>query len=345
MGTATISINEVKTNPYNSRKDIGDISGLTASIQKQGIFTNFLGRKNDEGEVELAFGARRLLAAKAAGIKQIDVVVKKIPDEDMATLAICENIHRKDLNPIELAKAYQKGLVASKKTIKEFAQAIGVSENKVGSYLQILRLPEILQNKAEELGYTKLNALSQVVDYSKEVLATLDQRVSNENLPSGVLTEIVQGVKIIYKSDLPPTSKQSLATNIILQDYNHLTNSQYKRISENAGSEVQRLAKAIEARNKRYPAKEKVDAKPNDEYVSKDGAKTAIETPAIGIKPIIDYNSELNKVTENLTSLDEKIRQLIEHDAYHNALPYSQKKFQEAAGILVQDIKTVFSKY
>lgn len=328
MATTTIQTDKIKPNPYNTREEIGDISGLTESIKKHGVFTNFLGRKNEEGEVEVAFGARRLLAAKAAGIRQIDVTIKNIPDEDMATLAICENVHRKDLNPVELAKAYQKGLVASKKTIKEFAQTIGVSENKVGSYLQILKLPEVLQKKSEELGFTKLNALSQIADYPKEVLATLDQRVSNENLASGVLTEIVQGVKIIYRSDLPPTYKQSLATNIILQNYNHLTNPQYKRISENAGSEVQRLAKVIEKRKDK-----------------KQLENPTLKTLGFKVKPIIDYDNKLNRVTENLTSLDKKIKYLIEHDVYHNALPHPQKKFQEATGILVQDIKSVFSKY
>src|SRR3989338_1126685 len=150
-----VGLGSIRLNPYNTREDFGDLGGLIASVKKFGLTQPLLVRKSN-GSYELAFGGRRYEALKSIGHKEVDVEVRQISDEDMAMLALCENVHRKDLSPVELARAYQVGLKATKLSINAFAQVVGETDTKISSYLKILNLPNRILEKQDKYDVTQL---------------------------------------------------------------------------------------------------------------------------------------------------------------------------------------------
>ncbi len=161
MKTLQIPISNIKENPYNTRQEYGDLEGLKASITRYGVIQPLIVRRPDgSDEYELVFGSRRLKCLRELGKTDVEVELKEINDADMATLALCENVHRKDLTPLELAKAYQKGLNATKLSVNAFSQIIGDSHKKITNYLTLLELPDRILKKEQNYNITELIAKS-----------------------------------------------------------------------------------------------------------------------------------------------------------------------------------------
>ena len=106
-----IPIKEIKPNPYQPRSiiDPDQLQSLADSIRANGVIQPIIVRPTTGG-YELIAGERRLRAAKLASLKNIPALVREASDEQLLELALIENIHRTDLNPIERAKAYQRYL-------------------------------------------------------------------------------------------------------------------------------------------------------------------------------------------------------------------------------------------
>ncbi len=102
-----LPVDKILPNPYQTRTamDMGNLEELAASIRKYGVLQPIGVRLINHGIYELIFGERRLRACRMAGICSIPAVVSEITDRDAAALTIAENIHRKDLNYIEMAEA------------------------------------------------------------------------------------------------------------------------------------------------------------------------------------------------------------------------------------------------
>ena len=108
-GLLEVPVNAVKPNPRQPRTvfDEETLSALAVSIQEVGVLQPIVVRRTGEA-FELIAGERRLRAAKAAGLATIPVVVRESDDAESLREALIENIHREDLNPIELAEAFRE---------------------------------------------------------------------------------------------------------------------------------------------------------------------------------------------------------------------------------------------
>lgn len=141
----SIPVDKVRANPVQPRRyfDEGQIATLAASLRERGALQPIVVRPA-EGGYELIAGERRLRAARVAGLAEIPAVVRPVKDEEMLELALIENIHRSELNPIERARAYrilqeQHGL--SDETI---AARMGEDRSTVNNYIRLLKLePEV----------------------------------------------------------------------------------------------------------------------------------------------------------------------------------------------------------
>ena len=133
----------VQPNKYQPRIKFSDedLEELSRSIKAQGIIQPLLVRKAETG-YELVAGERRLRAAKIAGLKHVPVVVKKISDHSLLEVAIIENIQREDLNPMEVADAYNHLLSKFGFTQDKLAQRIGKSRSSVTNFLRLRNLPD-----------------------------------------------------------------------------------------------------------------------------------------------------------------------------------------------------------
>ncbi|WP_294639519.1 ParB/RepB/Spo0J family partition protein [uncultured Aquabacterium sp.] len=129
-----------------TRMDEGSLYELAESIKSQGIMQPILVRPVGEGRYEIIAGERRSRAAKLAGLDEVPVLVKPVPDEAAAAMALIENIQREDLNPLEEAQGLQRLTAEFGLTHEQAAQAVGRSRSAASNLLRLLNLAEPVQS-------------------------------------------------------------------------------------------------------------------------------------------------------------------------------------------------------
>ena len=134
-------IDEISPNRFQPRKYFDDnkLEELVASIRENGVLQPILVQKSDTG-YELVVGERRWRASKKAGLKKIPALIREVTDAQALELAIIENIHRQDLNPIEEADAYAHLSDEFALTQEMIAKKVGKSRTAVTNTLRLLKL-------------------------------------------------------------------------------------------------------------------------------------------------------------------------------------------------------------
>jgi ParB family transcriptional regulator, chromosome partitioning protein len=132
-----------------TRMDEGALYELAESIKVQGIMQPILVRKLTDGanagKFEIIAGERRFRAAKLAGLDNVPVLVRDVPNEAAAAMALIENIQREDLNPLEEAQGLQRLIKEFGLTHETAAQAVGRSRSAASNLLRLLNLAEPVQ--------------------------------------------------------------------------------------------------------------------------------------------------------------------------------------------------------
>jgi ParB family chromosome partitioning protein len=138
-----VLIGSIKPNPFQPRTtwDEEELKGLAESIRLNGVIQPIIVRETHPG-FEVIAGQRRLRAAKLIGMEYIPALVRDATDQEMLELALVENIHRVDLNPIERAMAYQEYIKSFSLTQTEAADRLGEDRSVVANYLRLLDLPQ-----------------------------------------------------------------------------------------------------------------------------------------------------------------------------------------------------------
>ncbi|MBW8828911.1 MAG: ParB/RepB/Spo0J family partition protein [Burkholderiales bacterium] len=128
-----------------TRMDEGSLYELAESIKAQGIMQPVLVRAVGVDQFEIIAGERRVRAARLAGLDEVPVLVKDVPDEAAAAMALIENIQREDLNPLEEAQGIQRLINEFSLTHEQAAQAVGRSRSAASNLLRLLNLSEPIQ--------------------------------------------------------------------------------------------------------------------------------------------------------------------------------------------------------
>lgn len=131
-----------------TRMDEGALNELADSIRSQGIMQPILVRPlvgKDTGKYEIIAGERRFRAARIAGLTEVPVLVREVPNESAAVMALIENIQREDLNPLEEAHGVRRLLDEFGLTHEQAAQSIGRSRSATSNLLRLLNLAEPVQ--------------------------------------------------------------------------------------------------------------------------------------------------------------------------------------------------------
>ena len=141
-----LPLDAIEPNPQQPRKSFGadQSAELARSIREHGILQPLLVRQLSGGRYQLVAGERRWRAAELAGLERVPIVVVDVPDRDMLTLALVENLQREDLNPIDQAVAFQY-LIDAGLTQAQVAERIGKSRSSVANSVRLLQLPEDLR--------------------------------------------------------------------------------------------------------------------------------------------------------------------------------------------------------
>lgn len=148
---AELDIEDISPNPLQPRMrfEQSSIEELARSMRESGVIQPIL--VVPEGETyKIIVGERRWRAAQKAGLKKIPVLIRQIPKERQLEISLVENLHREDLNPLEIAHVYQKLIRELDYTQEEIAARVGKDRTSVSNYLRLLNLPEAVQNYLSE---------------------------------------------------------------------------------------------------------------------------------------------------------------------------------------------------
>ena len=141
-----IPINLIVPNKFQPRINFDDkgINELAESIKEHGIIQPLVLRKNEE-KFEIVAGERRFKAAQLAGLTTVPAIISDIDDNKSAEVAIVENIQRRNLTPIEEARAYKNILEKGYLSQSELAKKMGISQSAISNKLRLLYLDDAVQ--------------------------------------------------------------------------------------------------------------------------------------------------------------------------------------------------------
>lgn len=144
---ATLRIEQLQRGRYQprTRMDEDSLQELAVSIKNQGLMQPILVRQAEGERYEIIAGERRWRAAKIAGLEEVPVIVRQVPDSAALAMALIENIQREDLNPLEEAGGVQRLVSEFKLTHQEAAEAIGRSRAATTNLLRLLNLQKAVQ--------------------------------------------------------------------------------------------------------------------------------------------------------------------------------------------------------
>lgn len=177
-GQLWLELGVIKPNPHQPRKhfDEVEIADLADSIREHGVLQPLVVRRVED-RFELIAGERRLRAAQAASWQRVPVQLKEVTDQQMAEIAIVENVQRKDLGPLEKAASFHKYLQDYSCTQEELAKRIHIDRSTIANLIRLLELPEQVKQMitAGELtqGHARallpLGEVDQQIDMAKRI--------------------------------------------------------------------------------------------------------------------------------------------------------------------------------
>ncbi len=144
---ATLPVGAIRPGKYQprTRMDEQALRELAASIRAQGLLQPLLVRPVGGEQYELIAGERRWRAAQIAGLAEVPVLVREVPDNAALAMSLVENIQREDLNPIEEAAGLQRLIEEFRMTHEQAADAVGRSRSATTNLLRLLKLAKPVQ--------------------------------------------------------------------------------------------------------------------------------------------------------------------------------------------------------
>ncbi len=222
-------IDKISPNRFQPRKYFDDekLEELVASIQENGVLQPVVVQKSGDG-YELIVGERRWRASKKAGLNKIPAVIREVTDAQALELAIIENIHRQDLNPIEEAESYARLSDEFALTQEMIAKKVGRSRTAVTNTLRLLKLSrnvkEDLISGKLAMGHARallgLENPGQIESLRKEIfkqdltVRQTESRVNKLKQPVSLQPTSLNPKKNIFIKDLEKDLERKLGTKV-----------------------------------------------------------------------------------------------------------------------------------
>ena len=158
-----VDLGLIDDNPWQPRQEIDQdaLQELAGSIHNLGLLQAPLGRRVENGRVQLAFGHRRvaacrLLHGEGTGLPHVDMDLADLSDEAMAVMALTENEFRKQLTQIEVVRAHKRAIDETSLTVQDLARQLGMDRSSLSNNLRVLELPSLVLEHVENgaLGLT-----------------------------------------------------------------------------------------------------------------------------------------------------------------------------------------------
>lgn len=204
---AELAVEDVKPNPLQPRMKFDDktIDELAQSIRETGIVQPVIVTPEAD-HYKIIVGERRWRAAQKAGLRKIPVLIRNIPRDKELEVSLIENIHREELNALEIANAYQRLVDDLGYAQHELADKVGKDRSSVANYLRLLKLPQEIQDRlgAGDISMGHARALLALEETSAQLYAC--RQIIDRGLSVRVTEALVNRLK-----KRAPRTQRSLA--------------------------------------------------------------------------------------------------------------------------------------
>jgi ParB family chromosome partitioning protein len=217
--TYEISVDGIETNPYQPRTsfDSDALNELKESIQIQGIIQPITVRRIGN-KYQLISGERRLQASKLAGLTQIPAYIREATDQQMLEMGLIENIQRENLNPMEVALAYQRLLKECNIKQDELGSRVGKDRTTVNNYLRLLNLPQIIQTGLAEKKLSMGHARALLGIENEEVLLNTYKEIIQKEYSVRKVEDLVRQINVGAKPKKSSEASANKYSKIVLED-------------------------------------------------------------------------------------------------------------------------------
>lgn len=205
-----IEIGKIFANPNQPRRDFNEeaLQELADSIKELGVIQPVTLRKMEDETYQIIAGERRFRASQLAGKSTIPAYILKADDEDTMEMALIENIQREDLNPLEIALAYQQLIEQHNLSQEQLSKRVGKGRATIANSLRLLKLPAVIQvalkEKSIDMGHAK--ALLSLDSHSEQI------RLFHEiEKNSYSVREVEEMVRRIKEGEQPQATAQKKA--------------------------------------------------------------------------------------------------------------------------------------
>lgn len=236
---AFMNIEIIETNPFQPRMEFDDasIEELSRSIREQGIIQPITVRKLGFDKYQIISGERRFRAAKHVGLNEVPAFIRVANDEQMLELALVENIHRKDLNAVEIAISYNRLIEECKLTQDQLSERIGKNRTTISNYIRLLKLPAELQIalKDDQISMGHARAIINIADDESQLRilkAIIEKNLSVRQVEDIVRKQLNPAANVKQKAQLP--EKFLIGKEKLIEQFN--TKIGIKRSNKGSGS-------------------------------------------------------------------------------------------------------------
>lgn len=212
-----IPVERIFPNPFQARRTFDGIDELAQSIRALGFATRLRIRPDptQPGFFQLVFGERRLRAAKEAGLTEVPCEIADHTDDELIEIGLAENIQRRDLDPLEEARAFQTLIEQRDYTIRKLAERLGKDKGYIEGRLVLLRVPEDVQHMVEQRPDTiraarEIAKLQTPEERQPLIEGVVDGTLSKEDIRS-IVRESTQPAEQAEQANTPATTAPNAA--------------------------------------------------------------------------------------------------------------------------------------
>ena len=199
-----IDISKIALNPFQPRSafDKEKLEELVISIKNIGLIQPITIKKISKNKFQLISGERRLRAFKKLKIDKIPCYIRKANDQQSLEMALVENIHRQDLDSIEIAISYKRLIEEIKITQGELSEKIGKKRSTITNYLRLLKLNPIIQSGIKD-GFISMGHGRAMINIDDEKLQlSIYERIISKNLSVRNTEKLISSFKNPTKKNI-----------------------------------------------------------------------------------------------------------------------------------------------
>jgi ParB family chromosome partitioning protein len=202
-----VDVEDLKPNPLQPRQDFDQeaIAELSRSIKEAGILQPLV-VVPEGNHYKIVIGERRWRAAQKAGLTKVPAVIRQLTEQEQIEASLVENLQRKDLNPIEVALAYQKLIQELNYTQDAVAEKVGKDRTSVTNFIRLLKLPPEIQKMVAEGKITMGHARALITLEKPDQQIFLSRLIVEKNLTVREVEKMMSEKRRV----LSPKTKQEL---------------------------------------------------------------------------------------------------------------------------------------